>query len=49
MAYKASFYRAGVLKYKFDSHGERAKTTVNCLDKIGQREKTRECIQIYSL
>ena len=50
---KPLFYRASVLKYKFDSHGERSKTTVNCLDKIGQRaitkEKTLEYIQIYSL
>ena len=51
-AYKASYFqRASVLteNYKFDSHGERAKTailpkhwTVNCLDKIDQRAITKE-------
>ena len=41
------FYRASALKYKFDSHGERAKTTVNCLDKIGQRAITKEKTRMY--
>ena len=48
---KPPFYRASVLKYKFDSHGERTKTTVNFLDDISQRaitkEKTLEYIQIF--
>ena len=41
-SYKAFFYRASVLKYKFDSHSERTKTTVNCLDEIGQRAITKK-------
>ena len=44
------FSELGAQNYKFDSHGERAKTTilpkqhwkVNCLDKIGQGAITKE-------